>query len=137
MHWTHYILASAVFLALYDVAKKASVKDNAVLPTLLLSTMFGAAAFTTALAIRGGLPAALGADARTMVLAATKSVVVATSWVFTFQALRTLPITVATPIRASAPALVFIVAFFIYGETPSLAQAVGMALVFGGYFAFS
>ena len=66
MDWTHWILLSAVFLAAYDLAKKA----------------------------------------RVIVLAALKSVIVATSWVFTFTALKTLPITIATPIRASSPALV-------------------------------
>ena len=72
-----------------------------------------------------------------MGLAAIKAVIVATSWVFTFYALRTLPITIATPIRASAPALVFVAAFFLYGEIPSWVQAIGMLAVFGGYFAFS
>ena len=45
MSWTVWILASAVFLAFYDLAKKASVRDNAVLPVLLVSTLFGCAAF--------------------------------------------------------------------------------------------
>ena len=45
MSWTAWILASSVFLALYDLAKKASVRDNAVLPVLLVSTCCGAAAF--------------------------------------------------------------------------------------------
>ena len=33
MDWTVWILLSAVFLAFYDIAKKASVRNNAVLPT--------------------------------------------------------------------------------------------------------
>ena len=137
MGWTQYILASAFFLALYDLAKKASVRGNAVLPTLLCSTLFGSAAFMTGLAAGGGLSAALAAPARVVALAAIKALVVSTSWIFTFCALRTLPISIATPIRASAPALVFVVAFFAYGEIPSPAQGAGMALVFGGYFVFS
>ena len=44
MSWTSLVLASAVFLALYDLAKKASVRDNAVLPTLLISTCYGCVA---------------------------------------------------------------------------------------------
>ena len=56
MSWTWYILASAVFLALYDLAKKASVRDNAVLPTLLCSTVFGCAAFVLGLWAAGRLP---------------------------------------------------------------------------------
>ena len=138
MSWTVWILASACFLALYDLAKKASVLGNAVLPVLLCSTCCGCAAFVTGLAVCGGLSGAIAAiDGRILALSAIKSVIVATSWVFTFCALRTLPITIATPIRASAPALVFVAAFFLYGEIPSWIQGIGMLAVFGGYFVFS
>ena len=138
MSWTTWILLSSFFLALYDLAKKASVRNNAVLPVLLCSTCCGCAAFVAGVAVCGKLPEVFAsAGGRTLVLAAIKSVIVATSWVFTFYALRTLPITIATPIRASAPALVFVAAFFLYGEIPSWIQAVGMLAVFGGYFAFS
>ena len=135
--WTCLIIASAVFLAFYDLAKKASVRDNAVLPVLLVSTLSGAVAFAVALAAGGKLRDALGGGGTVLALSAAKSAIVATSWVFTFCALRTLPITVATPIRASAPALVFVMALFAYGEIPSLMQAVGMLCVFAGYLAFS
>ena len=138
MSWTAWILLSSFFLALYDLAKKAGVRDNAVLPVLLCSTCCGCAAFVIGVAVCGKLPAVFAnTNEQVLLLAAIKSVIVATSWVFTFYALRTLPITIATPIRASAPALVFIAAFFLYGEIPSWIQAIGMLAVFGGYFAFS
>ena len=138
MSWTAWILASSFFLALYDLAKKASVRNNAVLPVLLCSTCCGCAAFVTGVAVCGKLPAVVAAtNGQALALAAIKSVIVATSWVFTFCALRTLPITIATPIRASAPAIVFVAAFFLYGEVPSWIQALGMLAVFGGYWAFS
>ena len=138
MSWTAWILASSFFLALYDLAKKASVRDNAVLPVLLCSTCCGCAAFVAGVAACGRLPEVVAsANGAAVGLAAIKSVIVATSWVFTFYALRTLPITLATPIRASAPAIVFVAAFFLYGEVPSWIQALGMLAVFGGYWAFS
>ena len=138
MSWTAWILASSFFLALYDLAKKASVRDNAVLPVLLCSTCCGCAAFVAGVAACGKLPEVVAsANGAAVGLAAIKSVIVATSWVFTFYALRTLPITLATPIRASAPAIVFVAAFFLYGEVPSWIQALGMLAVFGGYWAFS
>ena len=137
MGWTAWILASACFLAFYDLAKKASVRNNAVLPVLLCSTSFGCLAYVAGLAASGHLNLVASADGRAVTLAVIKSVIVATSWVFTFCALRTLPITIATPIRASAPALVFVAAFFLYGEIPTVVQAIGMLAVFGGYWAFS
>lgn len=138
MSWIAWILASAVLLAFYDLAKKASVRDNAVLPVLLVSTLFGCAAFLLGLWASGRFaPVAARIDARLAGLAAVKSLIVATSWVFTFRALRTLPISIATPIRASAPALVFLLAACLYGERPGALQALGMLIVFGGYFVFS
>ena len=137
-HWTAWILASSFFLALYDLAKKASVGGNAVLPVLFFSTCFGCASYVVSLAACGGFGAAAASLApEVAALAAVKVMIVGTSWVFTFRALRTLPISIATPIRASAPALVFLIAFVLYGERPGLLQAVGMAAVFAGYFAFS
>lgn len=137
MGWTAWILASAFFLALYDLAKKASVRGNAVLPTLFCSTFFGGCAFIASTALLGDVGAMLHPPLRVLALAGVKSVIVATSWILTFCALRTLPITIATPIRASAPALVFVAAFFCYGEVPTWIQGVGMLCVFAGYWAFS
>ena len=138
MSWIAWILASAVLLAFYDLAKKASGRDNAVLPVLLVSTLFGCAAFLLGLWASGRFaPVAARVGARLAGLAAVKSLIVATSWVFTFRALRTLPISIATPIRASAPALVFLLAACLYGERPGALQALGMLIVFGGYFVFS
>ena len=136
--WTTWILTSAVFLALYDVAKKASVKGNAVLPVLLVSAFCGLAAYLAGLAASGHMAEiVLATTPRTVALAGVKTLIVSTSWVLTYCALRTLPITIATPIRASAPAVVLLVAVFLYGERPSPCQGAGMALVFAGYWAFS
>lgn len=135
--WTCWILASAVFLAFYDLAKKASVRENAVLPVLLLATVAGGGAYVAVLGAAGGIPAALDVSARNLSLICIKSAIVSTSWVLTYCALRSLPITIATPIRASAPAIVFIAAFFLYGEQPTVVQGLGIILVFTGYWAFS
>lgn len=124
-------------LALYDLAKKASVRANAVLPVLLGSSACGCAAYLAGLCLAGCGGAWTVLTGEIVALAAAKSLIVATSWVFTFQALRTLPLSIATPIRASAPALVFVAAFLLYGEVPGPVQAVGMLAVFGGYFVFS
>ena len=130
--WTCWILASAVFLAFYDLAKKASVRENAVLPVLLLATVAGGGAYVAVLGAAGGIPAALDVSARDLSLICIKSAIVSTSWVLTYCALRSLPITIATPIRASAPAIVFIAAFFLYGEQPTILQGLGITLVFAG-----
>ena len=135
--WTSWVLASSVLLALYDLAKKASVRANAVLPVLLTSTTFGFAAYSAGLLASGNLCSLGEISGAALALGLAKSVIVGTSWVFTFCALRTLPITIATPIRASSPALVLLIAVPLYGEMPSALQGLGMTVVFAGYFAFS
>lgn len=131
-------MASAVFLALYDLAKKASVQGNAVLPVLLCSTICGSLAFTLSMTFLGRCDEMVNAlNSRVLVLGSIKALIVASSWIFTFTALKTLPITIATPIRSSSPALVFLFAMLLYGEVPSMWRAVGMLLVFAGYLTFS
>lgn len=137
MDWTLWILASAATLAVYDLLKKESVRGNAVLPVLIIATAAGAAAYSAALAAFGDLSAALNPGARALMLAALKSVIVGTSWLLTYSALKTLPITIATPIRASAPAIVVLAAVLLYGERPSAVQWAGMAAVFAGFAGFS
>ncbi len=134
--WTVWILASSLFLAFYDLSKKASVRNNAVLPVLLIASTFGAVAYSALFGVAVGVGRAMDISAAHFALVAVKGVIVATSWIFTYCALRTLPITIATPIRASSPALVFVAAFFLYGERPTALQGLGMALVFAGYWAF-
>jgi transporter family protein len=135
--WTCWILASAVFLAFYDLAKKASVRDNAVLPVLLFATLAGSIVYISILGSVGEIYDALNVSVISFFLILIKSIIVSTSWILTYCALRTLPITIATPIRASAPAIVFIVAFFLYGEQPTIIQGLGILLVFFGYWSFS
>ena len=135
--WMSWILASAVMLALYDIVKKASVRANAVLPVLLVSTISGLAAYAAGLAVCGNGGVVEEISGAVLALGIAKSAIVGTSWVFTFCALRTLPITIATPIRASAPALVLLIAVPLYGEVPNAMQGLGMAAVLAGYLAFS
>ena len=135
--WIFWVLASSVFLAFYDLSKKASVRNNAVAPVLLFSSIAGASAYVAALGAVGGIRSAVCVSPQDLALIGIKCLIVSTSWLLTFCALRTLPITIATPIRASAPSLVFVLAFFLYGEIPTAVQGIGMLLVFAGYFTFS
>ena len=43
--WLIFAFISATFLGLYDTSKKASLKNNAVLPVLLLNTIFSTIIF--------------------------------------------------------------------------------------------
>ncbi len=135
--WVPFILLSALLLALYDVTKKHSVRDNAVMPVLFLATLCGSVSFALALAVSGRLPEALHISASGLGLVALKSLIVSGSWVFIYYAMRALPITIVSPVRASGPLWTFLGAILLFDEIPSPLQAAGMAAIFTGYWMFS
>lgn len=135
--WLFWILASSAGLSLYDLCKKASVKNNAVFPTLFISTFSGWSALTCFLACTGGFTAVFDVTGREMTLLLVKSCIVAASWTATYMALRTLPITCAAPIRATGPLWTLIGAILLFSEVPTPIQGAGMALVMAGCAFFS
>ena len=135
--WVPFILISALLLALYDTAKKHSVRDNGVMPVLFLATASGSLAFALALTVSGGLRPALAISAAGFWLVALKSLIVSASWVFVYYAMRALPLSIVAPIRASAPLWTLFGAVVLFHEIPTPLQAAGMAAVIAGYWLFS
>ncbi|HEU5074313.1 MAG TPA: EamA family transporter [Polyangiaceae bacterium] len=142
MTWLTLTLASAVCLGLYDVAKKAALRDNPVLPVLLLSTLSGFGLLLVELGLAASIPSlprfeleplSPAEHGRVMV----KSGIVTASWVLTFFAIKHLPLSLATPIRASAPLFTVLGALALFGERPLGRQWLGMASVLAAYLAFS
>ncbi len=135
--WLLQILLSAVLLAFYDVSKKKSVHDNAVFSVLLYSSLCGFVFFIALLGVTGQLLDAARCEPVWICRSAVKAVMVGASWTFMFYALRSLPVSIAVPIRSSAPLWTVIGAILLFGEIPTRWQAAGMALIFAGYFFFS
>lgn len=139
--WILLSLLSGLLLGCYDIAKKASVKDNAVPPVLLLNVLTGAGIWLVIL-ILGGISDSSVASAwnlglREHGLLLLKSVMVGASWSFAFFALKHLPISVATPIRATSPLWTILLAVVAMSERPGTQQWVGIALVLAAFFALS
>lgn len=137
MSWLGYILGSAATLSLYDMCKKHSAERNRTFSVLLLTTATGFIAVAAALALRGRLAAAVALPPAQMLMLAAKSLIVATSWALAYWSLKTLPLTVMAPIRATGPIWTTIAALFIFSEIPTSLQTAGFALAFGGSYAFS
>lgn len=143
--WILLALASAATLGLYDVAKKASARDNAVLGSLLACSVWGGAIVLPWLLVARAAPqwaaahglavGELGVRGHLFVLA--KAGIVTTSWTLSFLALQKLPLTIASPIRATAPLYTLGGAIVLYGEAPSLRQWAGIGMVLAGHMAFS
>jgi len=145
MTWMLLAVLSAVFLGLYDVAKKASVQDNAVLPVLFTCSTSGLVLMLPLAVLSLGAPAvaqrhglfiaALSLAGHLLIVA--KAAIVTLSWVLTYFALKHLPLSLASPIRASAPMFTLLGAVLMFGERPSLRQLAGILTILVAYWVFS
>ncbi len=130
-------LASALLLGFYDVCKKRAVLDNPVAPTLFWANLSGTVFLLLLLTVGGRLRGAMGCSAFEYFLIFLKAVLVGSSWACVYYAIRELPISIASPVRASAPVWVFIGGICFYREIPGLWQAVAMISIFAGYLIFA
>ena len=112
-------IGSASLLGLYDVAKKQALKRNDVLNVLLYATAFSTL-FMSPFLSHGELGWHLS-----LLL---KAVLVTASWVSGLAALKELPITTASTIKASRPVFVLIFSLILFGEKLNIWQWAGCTL---------
>jgi transporter family protein len=143
--WIWLGLVSMLLLGFYDLSKKHALIDNAVLPTLFFSNLAGTCLIVPIIIGSAFLPEwmsdiglyAAPLTGREHALLGLKSVIVGFSWVCAFFAMKHLPISIVSPVRASGPLWTLVGAIVLFQEMPSLLQWMGMALIFAGYFGFS
>ena len=134
--WLSLAFLSALLLGAYDTCKKASLNGNAVIPVLLLNTLFCSLLFLPVILLSAFAPHIIqdtifyvpAADLRTHLYIFIKACIVLSSWLFAYFATKHLPITIAAPIKASQPILTLIGAMVIYGEVLNLYQWIGVSL---------
>lgn len=122
--WLFLAFLSAMLLGVYDVFKKISLKDNAVIPVLLLNTFFCSCIFLPLILLsKWGIieessviyiPWTLAPSTHGYII--LKSAIVLGSWICAYYGLKHLPITIASPINATRPILVLLGAIFVFGE---------------------
>ena len=129
--WLAFAFLSAALLGFYDVCKKHSLRDNAVIPILFLNTLFCSLIF---------LPLALqtpfgGWEVQRYIL--LKSCIVLSSWLLGYIGIKHLPITIVGPINATRPVMVLVGALIIFGERLNLWQWLGVLLAILSFFLLS
>ena len=127
--WITLAICSAMCLGIYDIFKKASVKDNDVLMVLMLNTLFGSLLLSPV--IVGNIVDGtwgFGGNAHTHILVVVKSLIVLSSWILGYFSIKHLPITINGPISATRPILVLIGATIVFGERLNWMQYTGIAL---------
>lgn len=132
-------------LGIYDVSKKVSVQGNAVIPVLLSSVLISSGILFPFLLISWVRPELLAGtpffvpkvDFTTHLLLVVKAVIVLTSWLFAYFAMKHLPITLASPIKATQPVWVVVGGVLIFGEKLNGYQWAGVLVTLVSFFMFS
>lgn len=122
--WLILAFISAFLLGLYDVIKKISLNNNAVIPVLFLNVLFCCILFLPVVLLSFFLPELLRdtlfylppVPGIAHLFLFLKAVIVLSSWIFAYFSLKHLPITIASPIKAIQPILTLIGALLIFGE---------------------
>lgn len=143
--WILLGLFSAVFLGIYDIFKKISLRENAVIPVLFLSIvtssviLFGIhlVSIISPEAARDTIFCVPEIDFRAHVFIFIKAVIVLSSWLFAYFAMKHLPITIASPIKATQPVWVVIGAVLFMGERLTGFQTIGVVITLFSFYLFS
>lgn len=142
--WLICAFVSATLLGFYDVFKKRSLKENAVIPVLFLNTLFCSLIFIPF--IIGSQCGVFEADSNfyipptdwaTQKYVLVKSLIVLSSWLFGYFGMKHLPITIVGPINATRPVMVLLGALLVFGERLNAYQWVGVILAVFSFFMLS
>ncbi|MBP8776587.1 MAG: EamA family transporter [Bacteroidaceae bacterium] len=142
--WLPLAFASAVLLGFYDVFKKRSLNDNAVIPVLTFNTLFSSLIFLPFIVLSASgcysetslfyVPAA-GWDVHKFII--LKSFIVLSSWILGYFAMKHLPLTIVGPINATRPIMVLLGALLLFAEHLNLYQWIGVLLSIFAFFLLS
>ena len=143
--WLALAFVSAFFLGCYDINKKMSVHNNAVIPVLFLNTLFCTLLLSPLFLISRFSEETLSGTiyyVPTVTLEAhayiiLKSIIVLSSWIFGYFATKHLPLTITGPINATRPVMTLVGALLIFGERLNLYQWIGVLLTIVSFFLLS
>ena len=143
--WLLLAFISALFLGSYEICKKLSVQNNAVIPVLLTSTLISSLILCPLVLISKFQPSWIEhsilyippIDIKTHLFIFLKSAIVLTSWIFAYFALKHLPLTLASPIKATQPIWTVLGAVIIFKEQLNGYQATGVGITLISFFMFS
>lgn len=143
--WIIFAFVSAALLGVYDIFKKTALTNNAVIPVLFLNVLFSCLLFLPLIIIAWiapnltentlfYMPVINGYQHALLVI---KAFIVLSSWISAYFALKHLPITIASPIKAMQPILTLLGALLIFEEQLNLYQWIGVLVAIFSFFLLS
>lgn len=143
--WTFLAFISALCLGFYDISKKIALRDHPVVDVLTLSVCFSAVLLSVPLICSRLWPEMMTdtpfyvpiMDLQAHLFTVLKSLIVLSSWVCAYMALKHLPISVVSPMQATRPMWTLVGALLIFGERLNTWQWIGVCIALGTILAFS
>ena len=144
MTWVILAFVSALCLGFYDISKKVALRDGSVVDVLTASVLISSCILLVPLLLSRLAPSEMTEtaffvptlDLRGHLLTVLKSVIVLSSWLCAYLALKHLPISVVSPWQATRPMWTLIGAMLIFGERLNPWQWTGVLLAIGSIFLF-
>lgn len=142
--WVLLAFLSAFLLGCYEVNKKISLNGNAVIPVLFFNTLISSLLFLpfvvlsiTTEVLDGTLFYVPRVSLQVHFAVFVKAVIVLSSWIFGYFALKNLPLTITGPIKATQPVLTLVGAMLIFGERLNSYQWIGVAFAIVSFYMLS
>ena len=144
MTWVILTFLSALCLGFYDISKKVALRDGSVVDVLTASVLISSCILLVPLLLSRLAPSLMtetaffvpALDLRGHLLTVLKSVIVLSSWLCAYLALKHLPISIVSPWQATRPMWTLIGAMLIFGERLNPWQWTGVLLAIGSLFVF-
>lgn len=117
--WLSLALLSALLLGFYDITKKKALEKNSPLGVLLAVTALSTLLLSPCLFLYGG-------SAAQHLMLLLKAAIVSISWISGIYALKLLPITTVSSMKATRPFLVVLFSLILFGERLNTEQWIGV-----------
>lgn len=143
--WILLSLTSAFLLGFYDIFKKKSVNANAITPVLFFSTLVSAFIFLPFILLSHYQPQWFSdgfltnfyvepIPLKNHLLILGKAFMIMISWVFSYSAMKNLPITVVGPINQLRPAISLLLLLMVFQEHLTVNQWIGVVLAIVSFY---
>ncbi|GHV53372.1 permease [Bacteroidia bacterium] len=133
--WVALAFLSAFLLGIYDFNKKLSLTGNAVIPVLFFNTLISSLILLPFIVLSyqthcldGTMFYVPRVSFKEHAAVFIKSVIVLSSWLAGYFAVKNLPLTITGPIKATQPVLALTGALLLFGERLNLCQWTGVML---------
>ncbi|MDR1172186.1 MAG: DMT family transporter [Bacteroidales bacterium] len=143
--WVILAFVAAFFNGCYDISKKMAVNNSAILPVLLLSTLFAFLLLSPAILVSYLYPdriintlfyaPALSIESHPYIF--LRAAIIVSAWLFGYSAIKNLPITITGPVNATRPVMTLALAMMIFHEALNIYQWIGVFITMVSLFLLS